>query len=130
MNVALTVGNNVGIDKGLSPGDMVVTDGQDKLQDGSKVDQRTHRGQCDSGSAERKRAQVRSKPGAKSKRGGTKSSKRAGGQPNDESIAAVYFAAGRDHAVDGRHSCWRASSPIASCRFPRCRKSIIRRFRC
>ena len=38
VSIALTVGNNVGLDKGLSPGAMVVTDGLDKLQDGSKVD--------------------------------------------------------------------------------------------
>jgi multidrug efflux system membrane fusion protein len=44
VNVALTVNNNVGIDNGLNPGEVVVIDGQDKLQDGSKVDQRTATG--------------------------------------------------------------------------------------
>ncbi len=34
-------GNITGISSGLNPGDVVVTDGQDKLQDGSKVDPRT-----------------------------------------------------------------------------------------
>jgi membrane fusion protein, multidrug efflux system len=33
-------GNITGISSGLNPGDVVVTDGQDKLQDGSKVDPR------------------------------------------------------------------------------------------
>ncbi len=33
-------GNTTGISSGLNPGDVVVTDGQDKLQDGSKVDPR------------------------------------------------------------------------------------------
>ncbi len=35
--VALTAGNSVGLTNGLNPGDVVVIDGQDKLQDGSKV---------------------------------------------------------------------------------------------
>lgn len=45
VNVALTVNNNVGLDNGLNPGEVVVIDGQDKLQDGSKVDQRTTTGE-------------------------------------------------------------------------------------
>jgi membrane fusion protein, multidrug efflux system len=35
--VAQTTGNNVGISSGLNPGDVVVIDGQDKLQDKSEV---------------------------------------------------------------------------------------------
>ena len=35
-----TEGNNTAIDSGLQPGEMVVLDGQDKLQEGSKVDAR------------------------------------------------------------------------------------------
>src|SRR5713101_5580815 len=35
--VALTAGNSVGLSTGLNPGDVVVIDGQDKLQDDSKV---------------------------------------------------------------------------------------------
>jgi membrane fusion protein, multidrug efflux system len=38
VSVALTSGNSVGIAKGLQPGDNVVVDGQDKLQDGSKIE--------------------------------------------------------------------------------------------
>jgi len=41
---AQTSGNNVGIADGIQPGDVVVIDGQDKLQDGSKVEARTATG--------------------------------------------------------------------------------------
>jgi multidrug efflux system membrane fusion protein len=44
VSVTLTSGNNVAIGTGLQPGEVVVTDGQDKLQDGSKVDVRTPTG--------------------------------------------------------------------------------------
>ena len=37
VSIAQTTGNNVGVSSGLNPGDVVVIDGQDKLQDGSKV---------------------------------------------------------------------------------------------
>lgn len=37
VTVAQTTGNNVGISSGLNGGEIVVIDGQDKLQDGSKV---------------------------------------------------------------------------------------------
>ncbi len=42
--VGLTQGNIVAIDSGLQPGDQVVTDGQEKLQAGSKVDPRSGAG--------------------------------------------------------------------------------------
>jgi len=38
VTVAITEGDSVGTTSGLVPGDSVVTDGQDKLQEGSKVD--------------------------------------------------------------------------------------------
>lgn len=38
VTVAITEGDEVGTNSGLQPGDVVVTDGQDKLQEGSKVD--------------------------------------------------------------------------------------------
>jgi multidrug efflux system membrane fusion protein len=38
VSVALSTSASVGISAGLQPGDVVVTDGQDKLQDGSKVE--------------------------------------------------------------------------------------------
>jgi membrane fusion protein, multidrug efflux system len=37
VTIAQTAGNSVGLSSGLNTGDVVVTDGQDKLQDGSKV---------------------------------------------------------------------------------------------
>lgn len=37
VTISQTTGNNVGLSAGLNPGDVVVIDGQDKLQDGSKV---------------------------------------------------------------------------------------------
>ena len=44
VTMALTSGNSVGITKGLQAGDVVVVDGQDKLQDGSKIDARNSTG--------------------------------------------------------------------------------------
>jgi membrane fusion protein, multidrug efflux system len=41
VTVALTEGNTTVISNGLNPGDVVVTDGQDKLQRGSRVEPRT-----------------------------------------------------------------------------------------
>jgi multidrug efflux system membrane fusion protein len=41
ITIAETNGNVTGISSGLASGDVVVTDGQDKLQDGTKVDPRT-----------------------------------------------------------------------------------------
>jgi membrane fusion protein, multidrug efflux system len=40
VTIALSSGNLVGISQGIQPGDVVVIDGQDKLQDGSKIDPR------------------------------------------------------------------------------------------
>ncbi|MGH9728580.1 MAG: MdtA/MuxA family multidrug efflux RND transporter periplasmic adaptor subunit [Candidatus Acidiferrales bacterium] len=42
--VALTNGNQIGLSNGLQPGDQVVTDGLDKLQDGSKIEPRSATG--------------------------------------------------------------------------------------
>jgi membrane fusion protein, multidrug efflux system len=41
VNIALTQGDTTVIKSGLTPGDIVVTDGQDKLQSGSRIEQRT-----------------------------------------------------------------------------------------
>jgi multidrug efflux system membrane fusion protein len=41
LTIALTAENYTGVSSGLNPGDVVVTDGQDKLQDGSKVNPST-----------------------------------------------------------------------------------------
>jgi multidrug efflux system membrane fusion protein len=40
VTVALTQGSIASIGSGLNPGDVVVTDGQDKLQSGSKIEPR------------------------------------------------------------------------------------------
>jgi multidrug efflux system membrane fusion protein len=37
VTIAQTTGNSVGLSDGLNPGDVVVIDGQDKLQDGTKI---------------------------------------------------------------------------------------------
>jgi membrane fusion protein, multidrug efflux system len=39
--IAQATGNNIGLSSGLQPGELVVIDGQDKLQDGSKVNPTT-----------------------------------------------------------------------------------------
>jgi multidrug efflux system membrane fusion protein len=44
VTIALAAGNSVGFSDGLQPGESVVVDGQDKLQDGSKIDARTSTG--------------------------------------------------------------------------------------
>ena len=44
VTMALSSGNSVGITKGLQAGDVVVVDGQDKLQDGSKIEARSASG--------------------------------------------------------------------------------------
>lgn len=51
ITIAETNGNITGISSGLAPGDVVVTDGQDKLQDGTKVDPRTPPGGSHNASA-------------------------------------------------------------------------------
>jgi multidrug efflux system membrane fusion protein len=40
VNISLTQGNTTVVSSGLNPGDTVVTDGQDKLQTGSKIEPR------------------------------------------------------------------------------------------
>ena len=44
VTIAQTTGNSVGLSAGLNPGDMVVIDGQDKLQDGTKINPSTSTG--------------------------------------------------------------------------------------
>jgi membrane fusion protein, multidrug efflux system len=41
VNISITQGDTTVISSGLTPGDVVVTDGQDKLQSGSKIEQRS-----------------------------------------------------------------------------------------
>jgi multidrug efflux system membrane fusion protein len=54
VTVGITEGNDVSIDKGLKANDMVVIDGQDKLQEGGKVDIRSPNGNPAAGTRRRK----------------------------------------------------------------------------
>jgi multidrug efflux system membrane fusion protein len=49
VTIAQTTGDSVGLSAGLNPGDVVVIDGQDKLQDGSKINPSTASGGKTSG---------------------------------------------------------------------------------
>jgi membrane fusion protein, multidrug efflux system len=49
VTIAQTTGNSIGLSGGLNPGDVVVIDGQDKLQDGSKVLPSASRGPSQAG---------------------------------------------------------------------------------
>jgi multidrug efflux system membrane fusion protein len=44
VTIAQTTGDNVGLSAGINPGDLVVIDGQDKLQDGTKINPSTSNG--------------------------------------------------------------------------------------
>jgi multidrug efflux system membrane fusion protein len=44
VTIAQTTGNSVGLSAGVNPGDIVVIDGQDKLQDGTKINPSTSAG--------------------------------------------------------------------------------------
>ena len=112
VKVANTTGNLAGISTGLSDGDVVVIDGQDKLKDGIVVDPQH---------AKDGRRQCRTKFVL------------AGWfhdqalQPEDrldESVTAVYSAAGCHHIVDGGSAAWWATWPTCSCRFRRCPRLI------
>ena len=63
VTIAQTTGNNVGISSGINGGDIVVIDGQDKLQDGSKVITSTSPTGSTSESAAQPAAQKSSQPG-------------------------------------------------------------------
>lgn len=62
VTLALSTSNSVGISAGLQPGDTVVTDGQDKLQDGSKIE--AHAATGDSGNTQGQPAQGQNQPQA------------------------------------------------------------------
>lgn len=51
VTVALSSGNNIGISAGIEPGDVAVIDGQDRLQEGSKVEARPTQGAAASSGA-------------------------------------------------------------------------------
>jgi multidrug efflux system membrane fusion protein len=68
VTVAQTAGNNVGLSAGLNPGDVVVIDGQDKLQEGSRISTRTATGDAasaGSGATDQTGAQKASNPNRK-----------------------------------------------------------------
>ena len=76
VTIAQATGNSVGLSAGLNPGDVVVIDGQDKLQDGTKINPSTAPGANDSG-----RAPAPSTSGQGTPQAGKPSKGRAGGSP-------------------------------------------------
>ncbi len=74
VTIAQTTGNSVGLSSGLNPGDVVVIDGQDKLQDGTRVNPSAPAGAngADRGSAS---------PPQGAPQSGSPSKGRAGGSP-------------------------------------------------
>jgi multidrug efflux system membrane fusion protein len=81
VTIAQTTGNDIGISSGLNPGDVVVIDGTDKLQDGSKVATSTSpTGGAGQGAAQ-PGAQTDAKPGAYSgKKSGNPAANPSGGK--------------------------------------------------
>jgi len=76
VTIAQTTGNSVGLSAGLNPGDVVVIDGQDKLQDGTKINPSAASGGSGSG-----RGPAPSTPGQGTPQAGKPSKGRAGGSP-------------------------------------------------
>ncbi len=76
VTIAQTTGNNVGLSAGLNPGDVVVIDGQDKLQDGTKINPSPAPGGNGSG-----RTPAPSTSGQGTPQTGNPSKGRAGGSP-------------------------------------------------
>jgi multidrug efflux system membrane fusion protein len=76
VTVAQTTGDSVGLSAGLNPGEIVVIDGQDKLQDGSRVNPSFPAG---TNGAARSAASAPAAPGAA--QSGTPSKSRSGGAP-------------------------------------------------
>jgi len=63
VTVALSASNQVGISNGLQPGDVVVTDGTDKLQEGSKVEPHTATGGTNAQGAQGTQGDATGSPG-------------------------------------------------------------------
>jgi len=78
VTIAQTTGNSVGLSAGLNPGDVVVIDGQDKLQDGTKINPSPSAGTNGAG-----RSSVSPSPaqGAPQTGSGSHSKGQAGGSP-------------------------------------------------
>lgn len=82
VTLAQTTGNNIGISAGINSGDIVVIDGQDKLQDGSKVVTSTApAGGAGRGAAGQPAAQTSSPSGAQNGAPSGPGSKKPGGTP-------------------------------------------------
>lgn len=77
VTIAQTTGDSVGLSAGVSPGDMVVIDGQDKLQDGTKINPSTSSGGKNAGRNPSSPAPAQSAPPAGSpSKGGAAGSRR------------------------------------------------------
>jgi multidrug efflux system membrane fusion protein len=76
VTIAQTTGNSVGLSAGLNPGDMVVIDGQDKLQDGTKINPSQSGGSNGAGRGPASPASAQGAPQA-----GSPSKGHAGGSP-------------------------------------------------
>jgi membrane fusion protein, multidrug efflux system len=76
VTIAQTTGNSVGLSAGLNPGDVVVIDGLDKLQDGTKVNPSAAAGTNGAGGSSTSQSPVQGAPTA-----GSPAKGRAGGSP-------------------------------------------------
>jgi len=76
VTIAQTTGNSVGLSAGLNPGDMVVIDGQDKLQDGTKINPSPASGSNGTG-----RGSASPSPAPSAPQKGSPPKDRAGGSP-------------------------------------------------
>src|SRR5258708_6868607 len=76
VTIAQTTGNSVGLSAGLNPGDVVVIDGQDKLQDGTKVNPSPAAGSNGAG-----RGPASPSPAQGAPKSGSPSKGQAGGSP-------------------------------------------------
>ena len=77
VTIAQTTGNSVGLSAGLNPGDVVVIDGQDKLQDGTKINPSTSTG----GNGGGRNSAASPSPAQAAPQPGTPAKARAGGSP-------------------------------------------------
>ena len=76
VTIAQTTGNSVGLSAGLNPGDLVVIDGQDKLQDGTRINPSQSGGSNGAGRGSSTPAPAQSAP-----QPGSASKGHAGGSP-------------------------------------------------
>jgi len=120
-------GANIAIDSGLTPGDLVVVDGADRLREGAKVELPGKES-----APSKSGGPLKGKGGKGKRQGGDGSAPRPGyiaWSAAYEPLAPLHSAAGCHVAVHGGPSCLRVSSRIACCLFPRFPRSITRRYR-